>query len=64
MKPEDLTPEQLADIERRFENFDYTKGTVYEAGDPHMPADILITQALAARMFHEAQDRKPTRCHR
>jgi len=49
------TPEEMAEITRRFENFDYETAVVYEAGDPNTPAHILITQALAAKMYHQRQ---------
>jgi 6-phosphogluconate dehydrogenase (decarboxylating) len=51
----ELTDQELAEIERRFEEFDDTTGTTYEAGDPNTPAPVLLTQALAARDYYASR---------
>lgn len=48
-----LTPDELAQIESRFEAFDLETSQVFEAGDPKTPADVLLTEALAARALFQ-----------
>ena len=56
----DLTPEALADIERRFENFDPDTATA--SGTPgDAPPAIMLVQALAARAYYERQAEKVMR---
>ena len=51
---EQLTDEELAEIERRFEEFDPDTAVVYEAGDP-VPADLALLRAQSARSLYERQ---------
>lgn len=51
----DLTPEELAEYERRFENFDYSQGTTYVVGTDELPAAVRLTQAKAARAYYAAK---------
>ena len=56
----ELTPEALADIQRRFENFDPDTATASGMPDDAPPA-IMLVQALAARAYHERQAEKVMR---
>ena len=49
-----LTPQEQADIERRFAQFDPATATVYEAGDD-VPADLRLVEAAAARALYLRQ---------
>lgn len=48
----DLTPAEIAEIEKRFEDFNPEAATHYGPEDD-LPADILLTQAQAARAYHQ-----------
>lgn len=48
----DLTPAELAEIERRFEDFDPAAATLYGPGSD-VPPDLALVQAQAARALYE-----------
>lgn len=45
----ELTPQEQAKIEARFENFDPDKGTTYDVGTAPLPAHLQLLRAQAAR---------------
>jgi hypothetical protein len=50
-----LTPEELAEIEARFDDFDPATATAYTPGTDELPPDLLLVRAQAARDFHLRQ---------
>jgi len=51
----ELTAEELAEIEQRFEAFDYAQGTPYVVGVDALPPAVLLTQARARRAYDRSQ---------
>ena len=45
----ELTPEELAEIERRFENFDIGTADVYDVDVDELPPQVVLTRAMAER---------------
>lgn len=45
----ELTPKELAEIERRFENFDIDTAEVYDVGVDELPPQVVLTRAMAER---------------
>lgn len=45
----ELTSKELAEIERRFENFDIDTAEVYDVGVDVLPRQVVLTRALAER---------------
>ena len=45
----ELTSKELAEIERRFENFDVDTAEVYDVGIDELPPQVVLTRAMAER---------------
>ena len=45
----ELTSEELAEIRRRFENFDIDTAEVYDVGIDELPPQVVLTRAMAER---------------
>ncbi|GAA2230388.1 hypothetical protein GCM10010413_29790 [Promicromonospora sukumoe] len=45
----ELTPDELAEIERRFENFDVDQAEVYDVGTDELPPQVVLVRAMAER---------------
>ncbi|MDR7383057.1 hypothetical protein [Promicromonospora iranensis] len=45
----ELTPNELAEIERRFEDFDIDTAEVYDVGVDELPPQVVLTRAMAER---------------
>ncbi|MFD6447584.1 hypothetical protein ACFWEJ_20940 [Promicromonospora sp. NPDC060204] len=45
----ELTSEELAEIERRFENFDVDQAEVYDVGTDGLPPQVVLVRAMAER---------------
>lgn len=45
----ELTPEELAEIERRFEDFDVDTAEVYDVDVDELPPQVVLTRAMAER---------------
>jgi len=45
----ELTSKELAEIERRFENFDIDTAEVYDVGTDELPPQVVLTRAMAER---------------
>lgn len=49
------TPEELAEIEARFEDFSLDTATTYTPETDELPPDLVLVRAQAARDFHLRQ---------
>jgi hypothetical protein len=45
----ELTSKELAEIARRFENFDVNTAEVYDVGVDELPPQVVLTRAMAER---------------
>jgi hypothetical protein len=45
----ELASKELAEIERRFENFDIDTAEVYDVGTDELPPQVVLTRAMAER---------------